>query len=219
MKRLRSNVSRSTGQKLKFYHCGEYGAEENTQRPHYHAVVFGYCPVDLQLFKMSNDIPVYSSRELDAIWGLGYTTVGEVTWESCAYVARYTMKKINGPLAEKHDPETGLRPYDRIHAYTGEIVQVLPEYSTQSNGLGKGFLERYQSDIYPQDKVIVNGHPQRPPRYYDLKYEQSEPEIMESIRAERQKTFEAFAGDNTRRRLAQREQVKEAQIKKLQRKI
>ena len=221
MKRLRQHSKRDlqSSSPIKFYHCGEYGSEENTQRPHYHAIVYGYRPHDGQLFKVSGDDPVYSSDALDSLWGYGYTTFGNVDYESAAYVARYTMKKINGAKAEQVDPITGLRPYDRVHRYTGEIVEVLPEYATMSNGLGKDFIKKYQSDVYPQDKMIVNGMEMRPPRYYDDFYEKINPDSMEAIKQKRTEEFQRYAGDNTRARLAQRMIVKEAQSKRLQRSL
>lgn len=215
MKRLR----KQSDAKLKFFHCGEYGASDKTLRPHYHAILFGMDFPDKQLFTVRNEIPVYTSDRLTDIWGMGFTTCGDVTYESCAYVARYTLKKINGHQADIPDPETGLRPYDRVHAYTGEIIEVLPEYATQSNGLGKDFIKKYTRDVYDNDMVVINGKKTRPPRYYDNYYESIEPEDMEAIRADRINRFQAFASDNTRHRLRQRKTVKEAQTKTLQRHI
>lgn len=208
---------------IKFMMCGEYGSEEHTQRPHYHAIVFGYHPSDKKVFKHKDGIITYSSDELDNIWGLGYSTTGDVTFESAAYVARYTMKKINGNLREKINPETGLRPYERVHLDTGEIWEVLPEFALMSRGgrngrgLGYSFFRKYQADIYPWDEVIVNAHPQRPPRYYDSLFEEKEPEIFETIKELRCANMEKHKKDNTRARLAQREKVKLAQISKLKR--
>ena len=219
MKRLRQYSLRTlkSDAPIKFYHCGEYGSEEHTQRPHYHAIVYGYKPHDGKLFKVSGDDPVYSSASLDSLWGHGYTTFGDVTYESAAYVARYTMKKINGAKAQQVDPVTGLRPYDRVHLHTGEIIEVLPEYATMSNGLGKKFIEAFTSDVYPQDKMIVNGVEMRPPRYYDDYWDKINPESMDEIKERRKQEFQRFAGDHTRLRLAQREIVKKAQTQRLQR--
>ena len=208
---------------LKFMMCGEYGSEEHTQRPHYHAILFGYHPPDKKVFKHKDGIVTYSSESLDDIWKLGYTTTGDVTFESAAYVARYTMKKINGNLREKIDPETGLRPYERVHLDTGEVWEVLPEFALMSRGgrngrgIGYSFFEKHQADIYPWDEVIVNSYPQRPPRYYDSLFEEKEPEIFETIKELRCANMEKHLKDNTRARLAQREKVKLAQISKLKR--
>lgn len=213
IKRLRHEKS----EPIKYFHCGEYGSPENSQRPHYHAIVFNYEPKDLEYYKTSNGNNLYSSERLTQIWGKGYAVVGEVTWESAAYVARYCVKKINGPEAEKHDPVTGLRPYDRVHPFTGEVNEVLPEYATMSNGIGKAHFYRYMSDIYPHDEVIINGHTQRPPRYYDDLYDSINPAMMETIRQERTQKMNKHAADNTRSRLKQRQTVKTKQATFLKR--
>ena len=196
-------------------HSAEYGELE--KRPHYHAIIFGYDLPDKKLWKDVDDIKLYTSTVLDLIWGKGFTTVGDVTWDSAAYVARYSLKKINGPRAEQINPKTGLKHYERTHLHTGEITEVLPEYSTMSRnpGLGTKFFNQYGGDIYPWDECIVNGHPTRPPRFYDNLYELSEPEQMENIKRRRVELMEGFAADNTRERLADKEKVKIAQTSKL----
>lgn len=217
MKRLRKRAAKLGMHRLKFMHCGEYG--EQFKRPHYHALIFGFDVPDRKVWKVSDSSIVYSSAFLDDVWGHGFTSVGDVTYESAAYVARYTMKKVNGALARKVDPETGLAPYERICPYTLQINEVDPEYSTQSRnpGIGKSYLEKFGSDVYPWDEVIVNGFPQRPPRFYDNQYELDNPESMEEIRQERVAKMEKYASDNTRARLATKEKVKKAQVNLLKR--
>lgn len=89
---------------LRFW-AGEYG--EKRGRPHYHAIIFGYKPTDLEkLRKPSNrGYTVYNSAELRKIWGMGHIVIGNVTAESAGYVARYTMKKA-GIKPEKRDWRT-----------------------------------------------------------------------------------------------------------------
>lgn len=213
MKRLRHE----TDEKISYYHCGEYG--EEYKRPHYHAIVFGYDVPDRTLWKMSNDIPVYSSNTLDDIWGKGFTSIGNVTIESAAYVARYTMKKITGKAQHVVDEKTGLKPYERICPINLTINEVEPEYATMSTkpAIGKKFVEKYFTDVYPHDEVIVNGHSRKPPRYYDKLLERVDPETLENIRAMRTTNMEKHRDDNSRARLATKEIVKKAQISKLKR--
>lgn len=198
--------------------CGEYG--DRLKRPHYHAIIFGLEVPDRKLFKENRfGDPIYSSSWLDNIWSLGYTTTAAVTWDTCAYVARYTMKKINGAEREKINPETGLRPYDRVHRFTGEIVEVLPEFSTQSRrpGIGKDHYLKYAKDIYTKDRIYSNGCEVKPPRYYDSLFELDDPERFLEIKEERSAEREKHMSDNTRARLAERETVKKAQISMLKR--
>ena len=95
MKRLRKKYG-----EVRFYMCGEYG-EEN-KRPHYHACLFGVEFEDKELHRVRRGIPLYKSETLNKLWKLGFCTIGDVTFESAAYVARYIMKKVTGEKAEEH---------------------------------------------------------------------------------------------------------------------
>jgi hypothetical protein len=217
--------------KIKIFHCGEYSPPRpkfipinvhpdtvpDGLRPHYHAIIFGFSFPDKELWSVRNDVRVWTSDRLSDLWGKGFCTVGDLTFESAAYVARYTIKKKNGQLAKRHDPNTGLLPYERVCPVTGEIREVAKEYATMSNGIGKDFFEKYQGDIYPQDQVIINGYPTRPPRYYDDLFEQEAPATMEAIKLKRQEQYDLHRADNTPARLKQREAVKQAQLSMLKR--
>lgn len=217
MKRLRKHADQLGYKKLKYMHAGEYGDEGN--RPHYHACIFGFDFKDKKFFTSRNDNIIYTSAVLSDVWGLGYSSTGNVTWDSAAYVARYCLKKINGPKAELIDERTGLKHYERTHLDTGEICEVIPEYTTMSRnpGLGNSHFNEFGTDIYPHDECIVNGHPTRPPRYYDNLFEINNQDEMEAIRKRRIEVMDRFAPDNTRARLATKEKVKLAQISKLKR--
>ena len=173
---------------------------------------------------MRDGISLYTSDFLTDVWGLGHASVGDLTFESAAYVARYCLKKINGNLQQKTDPITGLRPYERTCPYTGEIIEVSPEFAHMSrggrNGRGIGYrhVVDYHSDIYPHDSVVrKDGRKLKPSRYYDDIYEQIAPITMEQIRARRAIAAESAAWNSTPARLKVRETVKKAQIKMLKR--
>lgn len=89
-KRLRKALPRE--QHIRYFACGEYG--DKTFRPHYHAIVFNFKPPDLEFYRRSptGDI-YYHSKWLDEIWENGAVIVGDVTKETCAYTARYVIKK------------------------------------------------------------------------------------------------------------------------------
>jgi hypothetical protein len=82
MKRLRHRVKPL---KIRFFHCGEYG--DKTRRPHYHALIFGYKV----LFKKQKSGDLFTSDMLAKCWGKGHCLVGDLTFESAAYVARYVV--------------------------------------------------------------------------------------------------------------------------------
>ena len=48
---------------------------------------------DLKVAKITDGHIFYNSLLLDQIWQMGYTTIGEVTPETCSYVAQYCVKK------------------------------------------------------------------------------------------------------------------------------
>lgn len=216
MKRLRKYVY---PKKIRFYHCGEYGDKNN--RPHYHAVIFGYNFDDwVYLFDSPSGEPIFSSPTLERIWGFGFVTVGSVTFESAGYVARYCMKKINGKMRDHINEETGLKHYERINSFTGEIIEVLPEYSTMSRrpGIGHSWISKYTNDCYPKDFTTVRGVRMSPPKYYDRYLESIDPEMYDDIKAGRLLSL-SNSTDNSELRLSSREKVKEAQFNQLKRSL
>lgn len=201
MKRLRKRI----GTKIRYFHCGEYGDKE--QRPHYHALIFGYDFPDKTLWRETRDgHRLYMSKLLDDTWNMGISVIGNVTFESAAYTARYIMKKKTGPMAENH--------YKHIDPETGEVSQRVPEYVTMSRrpGIGKDWIDKYAGDAYPSDFVVLEGKKHRPPRFYDQQLEEFDTEIHAQIKRGRKAAARAHAENNTPARLKVREQV---QLKKL----
>ena len=94
-KRLRKSFP---GVTIRYYVAGEYGPK--TLRPHYHAIVYGLALDDFpDLYTRGcNELrqPYYSSPRMAGIWGNGYILMSEVSYKTCAYVARYVLKKHYG---------------------------------------------------------------------------------------------------------------------------
>ncbi len=217
MKRLRKKYPHK---KIRFYHCGEYG--DNTNRPHYHAIIFGHNFDDwIYLFDSPAGEHIYTSPTLENIWGLGFVTIGTVSFESAGYVARYCMKKLNGKLKDQIDEQTGLKPYERINSFTGEIHEVLPEYSTMSRrpGIGHNWIAEYTNDCYPKDFTTIRGLRVRPAKYYDRYIKGIDPHLYDDIKAQRELSMSNLWEENTELRLQQREKVKEAQFNQLKRSL
>lgn len=75
IKRLRRRLDYLGKPKIRVYYCGEYG--DSTNRPHYHAIVFGLRLDDLEFYKASpNGDRYYNSAFIDSVWGLGYVVCG-----------------------------------------------------------------------------------------------------------------------------------------------
>lgn len=190
---------------VRFYMCGEYG--ERFDRPHFHACLFGLFLSDLVLFKDSEGVKLYTSKLLDSCWGRGFVTVGDVTFESAAYVARYVMKKVTGGRAEAH--------YSRVDLTTGELFSLVPEFTKMSlkPGIGRRWIEKYVDDVYNYDHVIVRGREAKPPRYYDKYLAAVDPLRFESLEPGRIAKAERSASENTPERLAVRRVVTTARLK------
>ena len=163
MKRLRKRF----GSGIRFFHCGEYG--EKGGRPHYHACLFNFDFDDKELYRERDGVRLYTSAILSDLWGFGFVTVGDVSFESAAYVARYITKKITGDSAESHYGDRK------------------PEYTTMSRrpGIGAPWFQQFGSDVFPSDEVVLRGRVMRPPRFYDSLYEHSCPEGYAKLKRKR----------------------------------
>jgi hypothetical protein len=74
--------------------------------------------------------------------------------------------------------------YQKIDEITGEVIQLEPEFNSMSKhpGLGQSWFEKYSSDVYPDDFVLINGRKTKPPRYYDKLLERSNPTRLAQIK-------------------------------------
>lgn len=195
MKRLR----KEKGNGIRFYACGEYGPENG--RPHYHAILFNCKFGDLRFYKSGRDGDLFISGELEKLWGLGFCTVGEVTFKSCAYVARYICDKITGAAAEKW--------YEYVDAETGELRRVLPEFTNMSRrpGIGSGYYDRFGASVRAHDTVVMNGKEVSPPRFYDTRTDAIDPDRLARIKEKRRRKALKRRADNTPDRRRVRERV------------
>lgn len=218
MKRLRRALDYETSsqqfifdpsKKLRFFHCGEYG--ENFGRPHYHACLFNLDFRDRKYWKTVNGSKYYVSQTLSELWPFGYSMVGDVTFESAAYVARYITKKVTGKNALHH--------YNEIDINTGEVlVERRPEYVTMSRrpGIGRGWFDKYTKDVFPDDFVVIRGRKMKPPKYYLSQFEITYPTDHALIKARRKKKGKE-SKDNTVDRLMVREEIQKERAKLLKR--
>lgn len=88
------NSRRKNRYPVRYINCGEYGPK--TKRPHYHAVIFNFKPLDMRrLMRDRRGHWVYTSNKLNKIWGRGFVVVENANYSTCAYVARYTTKKYD----------------------------------------------------------------------------------------------------------------------------
>lgn len=207
MKRLRDARAPD---KVRFFMCGEYG--EKSQRPHFHACLFGVSFDDMRPHSVnSRGDKLYQSAELESIWEKGYAPVGAVTFDSAAYVARYVTKKVTGPHAVDH--------YRVVDGETGEVWNRVPEFCHMSlkPGIGATWFDKYKSEVFPRDRVVVRGVECKPPRYYSKLAERDAAFDSDGVEFKRYKKAIPHRWDGTPERLAVREKVRKAQIGNLER--
>lgn len=194
---------------LRFYLGGEYG--ELLGRPHYHAALFGVDFPDRKPWKRTSGGVVDRSAILEQLWPHGFSSVMPCNWETVGYIARYCMKKITGDAAESH--------YQVVDLATGEIGRRVPEFNKMSlkPGIGARWLDLYRTDVYPHDRVIINGKEVKPPKYYDKRFAKDFPEDFENIQWARELEALSLRADNTPERLAVKEQITLGRVKQLKR--
>lgn len=195
MKRLRKAHIKKYGDdaKLRYFCAGEYGS--STHRPHYHAIIFGLQLDDLKFYKRNSypeNYDLYSSEWLSRIWKNGYVVVGKVNWDTCAYTARYIVKKIYGNASEVYEK------------YNFE-----PEFTLMSRrpGIARSYFDENKESIKDcmcrGDTIPVSDgsrvRPARTPKYFERIFELEEPELMEDLKETRRK----IAEDLTEAKLSQ----------------
>lgn len=245
LKRLRKKYK----QKIKYFHCGEYG--DINRRPHYHSIIFNFDFPDKQYIKENHqgDLlyvseilegtkqfkhnylekyhngkynPNYSpqlglnKKPQKGLWPHGLCIIGDVTFQSAAYVARYIVKKINGKKADEINDQ-GLKHYEHYDPIDGVITKLIPEYTTMSNGIGESWFKQFHFDVYPSDTVVINGKKNRPPRYYDILLEELNLEQYELTKEKRLNNLDPNDPDLTPARLKDRETILKLKTKALMR--
>lgn len=208
MRRLRRSIF---PKRVRFFGCGEYG--ERTWRPHYHVLLFGHEFLsDRVPYRSTPYGRTYTSVTLDELWSHGQCEIGSLTSQSAGYVARYSLKKVTGQLAESH--------YSRVNLETGELYQLVPEFLAMSKqpGIGYEWFKRYAPDLRDDFAVVLtadgSSRKVNVPKYYDKKFDERELALR---KAERKRKSRLHKADQTPERLAVRKEVKVAQLKALSR--
>lgn len=204
LKRLRHHFP---GNNIRYYACGEYG--DQNDRPHFHLCIFNLPLTDEQLHSNNKNYPLFTSQTLEKIWGYGFITLGELTYDTAAYTARYVLKKITGPLAHDH--------YLRFDQY-GVCYWLEPEFTTMSRGgkngrgIGYDWINTYQDDVYPSDDLPIPGKGviKGTPRYYDKILQEVDPKLYEKVQKNRQDYAKKNPLEFTPQRLQDKEKCTKA---------
>lgn len=196
MKRLRKAYPTNA---IRFFACGEYGALN--ERAHFHALLFNHDFPDKRLWKPHPRHPLYLSERLQDLWGLGFTSIGAVTFQSASYVARYVVKKLTGKRSDYLDRD--------------------PPFVLMSRrpGIGSAWYDKFKDEVYPSGQLLVGEAKTRAtPRYFDEKYRAENPDGHFKMKLER-RLKATQSPHNTRERLSVRETLLHAQLNNLPRKL
>ncbi|WGL31477.1 replication initiator protein [Dipodfec virus UOA04_Rod_1094] len=144
LKRLRKAISPV---KVRFFASGEYGSR--MLRPHYHVILFGWKPDDLEcFFNRKHERNFYTSKFVQDTWSLhgepiGHILVGEVDWQTAFYTAKYLQKQLF-----KDSP--------------------VPPFVRMSNrpGIGSCAVDTVNKDLLLHEAIYFNGKKFRVPRYF-----------------------------------------------------
>jgi len=181
MKRLR----RKFGDGIRSYGCAEYGLKNN--RPHYHILLFNFDFPDKVPWKKRMGNQYYLSESLKSLWShpksgesFGFTTTAGVSFESAAYVARYVTKKVTGAQWKRDLHYCGREPEQAV-------------CRSMAPGVGRPWLDKNMSDVYPDDFLVMNGKTFKPPLYYDRRFEIEFPEEFAKVKERRQEKLAEVA--------------------------
>lgn len=163
---------------VRYFACCERG--EHTQRLHIHAILFNLQLKDLKYVGKREVGYCWKSASLERIWSKGLTDLGEVSLQSCRYVARYAQKKLTNPNTKNDE---------------WLVMSLKP-------GIAQRYFEEHFQDIYDTDYIYFNfGNKTRvkPPRYFDKLLERIDSQYYEKIKTERIKNINLSLFDSLMR--------------------
>lgn len=170
---------------VRYFYCGEYG--DRYSRPHYHVILFGWKPNDLEYFYTTKKgSRIYKSEIMKRLWSIpardpktgkilrnrygkvvwdniGFADVGELTYETAWYCTKYLQKLLP-------------RPHVNQQAYLcmsrrpgiGATAVTLPQIANNS--------------------VYLDGRRYKLPRYFLERIKESDPDIYWGVKKIRAKS-------------------------------
>ncbi len=172
IKLMRKKIS-----KFRFFQIQEYGG--STQRPHGHMVVFGLDIPDLELYREKPYL-TYTSQILSECWPHGHVELNLLTIQTCIYIAQHDAAKILKPI-----------PYHELKILESETGEFFtdrePESKSSSNrpGIGHDYYQKYKSEIYTTDSIVIDAMQFPVPKYFDTLLKREDPKLYEQIKQSR----------------------------------
>lgn len=161
--------------------CGEYG--DQFGRPHFHLLMFNYdSSLDDQKYFYTNKFGnvFYRNPVMEKLWrSRGFVTVSDLNWQTCAYVARYVVKKLTGKGSEFYEENDLFPPGLRMSNRPGIGLGYLTDFYDQLDFIEK-FVDQvgFGEDGLPiyNDKITLsnsNGKFCKLPDYFVQKLDQA----------------------------------------------
>jgi len=174
---------------LRYYAVGEYGDETN--RPHYHACIFGHAFTENRTILRDTPTRLWTNELITSSWGMGHVSVGALTFQTAQYTASYVTKKLNNK-----------RRYVTVNKETGELEALVQPRAFMSlrPAIGRDWLDLHGLSVYDHDRVIINGRPQKPAKYYDRWLEQIAPIKCKEIKDNRRQNVKHLSKEQTHAR-------------------
>lgn len=173
---------RKAGLFVRYFACAEYGGLTN--RPHYHAILFG---VDF----LGNALPLsdklYTNVDAVNFWRLGHVAIAPVEMASICYVCGYAQKKIND-----------------VDTFT---------CMSRRPGIGHNWLDAYSDDIVRTGTVSIEGREYQVPKRYLIWNESCFADIRAARREHAKKISAAVSPLDRAQQLKNREINRRSRIK------
>jgi hypothetical protein len=172
-KRVREYLFRIYRIRVVIHSIGHYSGE--SQRPHYHGIIFGYYPADA-VYHSTNakGFKNFSSEELEKLWGKGRSLIQPMSAGSCGYIAKHQASTLTD-----HNASALIREGKRRE----------PEFETPSS-VGKRFCLANAEQLLAHDFTVIpgaNGAIKVPlPKQYDQWLLAVNKGRMSEIKAERE---------------------------------
>lgn len=136
-KRLRYELG-----EVRYYAVGEYG--DKTQRPHYHACVFGHAFTEDRIVLRETPNLLWTSPLLQRLWGMGNVSVGALNFTTANYTASYVTKQLRRR-----------KQYVRTDEDTGELIKLEQPRPFMSRNIAKDWWKQYGKFVENHDQVIM----------------------------------------------------------------
>lgn len=158
-KNLRNYYKRHRGEDgIRFVACSEYGS--SSFRPHYHGIYFNLDIPDLE-YHTHNEYgdPLYTSELINSIWDKGFVVIGELTFESAQYVAKYILKSVTLP--------------DNYYDYFNIERESLR--MSRRPGIGMEWFRKNKEKVMHDNGVYIDGELKPIPQYWIKQVDYDDP--------------------------------------------